>query len=393
VADVEGRLTDWNAIESRLHQDSLDRLRTLERTIEQEWTSLKAIHEEPVKQLREQAAALGETCVAAANLSLRGYERAEARLAALEIDLRTQLTDLSREVQATLAEMRRSGAGALPSAAPFPLEHVMRIHDDLRQTDGADAGPGAAANSVPADVEPAIVPRPAMKQLPAAAESLVERLNFLERELTNNKREARRAEAKTDTARRTSRIVAALLVLAVVAAGVLGWGLQQRLDDAATRAAAVERQATAAAAEADRELASARAETAALKEVAARAEFSSGVLTAPDLVRFSLVGAAGTASAAARGQAMWSRSRGFVLSTSRLPPVASGFAYHAWLTTPGAPVRMGELASDASGRATLVADSPDVPRPVDGVAVTIERAGTASAAPTGETVLSRPDIR
>ena len=70
VSAVEARLSEWGAIEGRLHQDSLERIRAFEKTIEQEWHALRGMHEEPLRQLREQAAALGETCVAAANLSL-----------------------------------------------------------------------------------------------------------------------------------------------------------------------------------------------------------------------------------------------------------------------------------------------------------------------------------
>ena len=155
VSEVEARLSEWHATERRLHQDSLDRIRTLERTIEHEWRALRGMHEEPLRLLREQATALGETSVAAASLSLRGYERAEARLSALETDLRAQLTQLSRDIHAALAEVKAATMGAPaalppPAAAPFPLDRVMRIHDGLRES-GSQA-PAAASLSTASDV-------------------------------------------------------------------------------------------------------------------------------------------------------------------------------------------------------------------------------------------------
>ncbi len=101
LSDAEARLGDMTSLERRLQQDSLQRSRQLESVVEQEWEAVRQKHEEPVKQLREQAATLGEVCVAAANLSLRGFERAEARFEALEKDLRTQLSQLSRDLQTT----------------------------------------------------------------------------------------------------------------------------------------------------------------------------------------------------------------------------------------------------------------------------------------------------
>ena len=91
IKQLESKLNDWNAIEQRLEQDSLQRIREFEGTIEHEWSQLRQLHAEPVKQLREQTATLGETCVAAANLALRGFERAESRFAALEADLQERL--------------------------------------------------------------------------------------------------------------------------------------------------------------------------------------------------------------------------------------------------------------------------------------------------------------
>ena len=115
IKQIETKLNDWSAIESRLEQDSLQRIREFEGTIEHEWAQIRQMHTEPVKQLREQTATLGETCVAAANLALRGFERAEARFAALEADLQERLSQLSHDVQTALSDLRQDPHGCQPS--------------------------------------------------------------------------------------------------------------------------------------------------------------------------------------------------------------------------------------------------------------------------------------
>jgi hypothetical protein len=391
VSAVEAKLNEWGAIEDRLHRDSLERIRAFEKTIAQEWHALRGMHEEPLKQLREQAAALGETCVAAANLSLRGYERAEARLAALEEDLRGQLAQLSRDVHAALAEVRRPEgrqAQLASGAAPFPLDSVMRIHEELRES-------GAPSSSlVPSrpDVAPSAPQVPEdSRQLPAPA-ALSDRMDSLERELTTERQERRDATAGADELRRNWRVSLGALAVALIVLGGLGIRLQQhvnaRLDDASTRAEAAEKQAEAASAAADREIASARAETTAARNAAAKAALASEVLTSPDLVRFNLTGVGDASSAF--GQVMWSRSRGLIVSTSLLPPVAAGSTYQAWLMSNATPIKAGELVPDATGRATLVAENPsDLPRPINGVSVTMEPTGRAGAIPSGGVVLIR----
>jgi hypothetical protein len=213
----------------------------------------------------------------------------------------------------------------------------------------------------------------------------------LERELTSEREEVREAAASADRLRRNWRIGVAVAGIAVLVLGGLGVRLQQlvdtRMEDASARVAAAERQAQAAAASADREIASARAETTAARDAAARAALVSDVLTAPDLLRFGLTGT-GDAEPAV-GQAMWSRSRGLIVSVSRLPPAASGFIYQTWLWSNARAIRAGELTADATGRATLVVQNPpDLPRPINGVTVTLEPVGDQTE-PSGAAVLVR----
>jgi uncharacterized protein YciW len=392
VGQAEARLREWGAIENRLQQDSVQRLRELEETIEQEWQKLRRLHDEPVKQLREQAAALGETCVATANLALRGFERAEARLASIESDLQGRLNQLSRDLRAAVADLQAGTVRpALPaSVAPFPLEGVLRLHEELRQDAPGDPVPPALTTVPPGAPEtedrPASADAP--RQLVASTESLSARVESLERALTADHDQAQVTTARADQLGRRWRASLAAAVAALLAVALLGgWWINRRLNEAALRVTEAQQQAARASdemaatrAEADRKLAEAR-------QVAHTAEIVSGVLAAPDLVRLNLVGAESAAGAYA--QALWSRYRGLVVSASRLPAAPAGSAYRVWLMATGTAVPVGALQPDEAGRATLAIDPlADAPRPITGVVVTLEPSA-GSAQPTGPAVLAR----
>ena len=373
VNEAEMRLTEWGAIENRLEQDYAKRLRQLEEAIGHEWQALRRIHEEPVKQLRQEAAALSEVTVSAANLALQGFERAEARLDAFEANLQTQLTRLSENVQMALADHRRAlGAPALPEAnvTPFPLEGVLRIHDDLRsdEPDSAPETQGALA----------IVPR----ELPDAAARLSARMETLEREVTIERQEMHDTATRAEKLGRTWRVAIGSLGLAILGAAIVGIVAQRhmnaRLDEAATRVAAAERQAQAAAAAANQQIAATRADAerqiAQARQTALEAGIVGNVLAAPDLVRFSLVGT--DRAPRAYAQVLWSRSRGLVLSAALLPALADGTTYQIWLLSDSGPASAGTVTPDGSGRASFAVENPaNLPRAVNGVSVTIESGG------------------
>jgi hypothetical protein len=81
-------------------------------------------------------------CVATANSAQQGFDRAEARLNAIETDFQRSASELTREIQTVVAEIRalsplpqRQLAGEMPS---WPLEDVTRLHHHLRETDRRD---------------------------------------------------------------------------------------------------------------------------------------------------------------------------------------------------------------------------------------------------------------
>jgi hypothetical protein len=385
VREIEARLHDWGAIESRLQHDSAERIREFEDSIHHEWKSLREVHEQPVKELREQAAALGETCIAAANLALRGFERSEAKFAALHADLQGQINQLSRDVQAALAALKADPAHAAvgAGAAPFPLESVMRIHDELRESDKAEGDDQQALS------------RTAPLQLPAAA-TLSDRMESIERELSSEKEEMRETAIKTERMRRLGRLAVLIAAGVILAGGILGLRVQRRLEaqlsSSSARAIAAERRAESATELANQQIASTRAEAerriTEARTTAQQAQIVSGVLAAPDLVRFNLTGAG--RAPRARAQVLWSRStRAMVLSASRLPAPPTGMTYQLWLVTNTAPVSGGLFVPDSTGRITLVTDNPPtVPRPIVGATVTLEPAG-GRRSPSANTILRR----
>src|SRR6516164_3162302 len=118
VNELETKLSSWNDIAARLQRDATGRFQDLERLIEHEWASIRRLHEEPVRQLRDQAESLTEICVSTAGSTQTGMERAEARLATLEKDLHRRMDDLSRDVRAVLDELRQqNGATTVRSPA------------------------------------------------------------------------------------------------------------------------------------------------------------------------------------------------------------------------------------------------------------------------------------
>lgn len=122
------------ALEPR-HRTTGDRIRALERAIEQEWESLPSGGPDRTRQISEQAVSLVESCVSATNLALRGFADAEARVSTLEREIKAEITQISRDLQAVLAELRSLRQSGLPPApAPFPLEGVMRIHQELQES-------------------------------------------------------------------------------------------------------------------------------------------------------------------------------------------------------------------------------------------------------------------
>jgi hypothetical protein len=343
---------DWGSVESRLQQETGERIRTLERTIEHEWEALRENNDEPTRQLREKAATVPQPSASAApgtDLTLRGLANVEARLAALEQDLQSRMADMSRDLQAVIAELRHARPQASQSAASaFPLESVMRIHEELRTPVGPTPPMADALNPA------------ATRALPERAESATEltaRVDSLEKAVSNV------AAPQTDGSWRplySAIAVAAALVGMVVFGLWMQRRVDSRLNEAAARVSAAERDRDLATAATRQEAARTRDEAARqvaeARQSAAQAQIVGNVLAAPDRLRYWLT--AVDPATRAYAQVLFSRSRGIVFSASRLPSAGDGKAYQLWLLTSRGPVSAGVISPDAAGRVTLAADVP-----------------------------------
>jgi hypothetical protein len=334
-------LRQWQATQEHIPPESPsdvnERIRALEETVSREAHALRQIHEEPLKQLQGHA---------------------------------QSLSDLSRSLQALVADLR-IGVGPAGStggsAASWPLERVVHLHDELRRT--VNGGNGHSAQDGPLSADAATLLPRRVHLLPAGP-----------------------AEPRTSDSLWASRYVgvgaatAAAIVLIVL--GVF-W-IEARLNDASDRVAAAERQVITTTENANREVVAARQDAdrqiAEARQLAQRAETVGVILTAPDLIRFNLTSAETKGSSA---QLLWSRTRGLILSGSRLPAAPPESTYQLWLVTSTQSVGAGVFVPDDAGRATLVVDAPPrVPGPVVGAAVTIEPSG-GRPTPSGRTLLAR----
>ena len=373
VRQLEERVSSFSAAEDRLHRDSATRFKSLERVIEQEWSGLRRLHQEPVRELREQAAALGALSVAAANSSVSGLERAEARLADMERTLHYHLSGVSQRLDQAVAEIRgATPPSARPDSAPptaarsqsatWPIEGVVRLHNQLR---GSSEAPHP------------VIPSPASAfSLPARDQELEDRLESLEQAIADRTAELRDATERGQTTSRLTKfglVASAVMVALAVGAGI---GLRREAREAAAQASQARSQAQVAADTAAQQVSTLREEAnrqvASAREDAARAQAVSDVLAAADVVRF---GMSGGGPNGVSGQVLWSRTRGIVFSGVRLPALAPRTTYQLWLLTDSVPVAAGLLSPDAAGRVTFVGPSPEVSRVVTGAALTIEPDG------------------
>jgi hypothetical protein len=320
------------------------RIRTLEETLDREAHALRLMHEEPLKQLQAHAA---------------------------------RLQDLCANVQTLLAELQtRSNLPATAAAKPasWPLDRVVHLHDELRRT--PNTGQPALTGTVATNGDHATDTTPGTNGHGRFQRSFIEALT------TSDEDESRQR-------RRYVAAGAAALVGVLAIVGMVRW-IGGRLDDAANRVASAERQVVATTRLANDEVRSAREDAnrqiAEARQVAERAESVSAVLTAPDLIRFNLTSTLADGSSA---QVLWSRTRGVVLSGSRLPGPGADKTYQLWMVTNGQSVSAGVFVPDETGRANLIVDpAPKVPGPVVGAAITIEPAG-GRATPSGQTLLTR----
>jgi hypothetical protein len=388
VVELHSRLSEWNDIERHLLNESTTRIHQFERSLQHEWTAIRQAHEEPIRQLDVQTTRVTEACLTAVDQALRGFDRAETRLASLEQELFKEIGTLSREVRDAVADLRQ-GTPQLGSRQPWSIDNVVRLHSELRgeaelagqpalagagSTLGLSTGPSARgslalAGSLPIEAE-SDRRRPAETPEPGAS------IN----------------EGRPRPAWRSSAVVAAaIVVIALASFGVYVQSqMQAVLQDAAARADAAERGASQARAETREQLAAlqrvADRRVQAAEDAARSAQALAAITAASDLKRFDLLRKDHTVAA----QALWSRSEGVAFSAPYLPAAPDGKVYQLWLIGPDRATSVGVLPQQGAGRVSANFPPPAVlPRPVVRASITVEPA-SGSSTPTSAAYLLSP---
>lgn len=324
VQQLEAYVAEWKDAGGRVQRDASERLDALGSIVAREWSTLKAIHEEPIKELREQAAHLTQ-------------------------DLRAAVTELRTAVTAP----------RLGPTAPWPLDDVTMLHSQLRGS-VPEGGPG----TVPDLRHRLLLQEPSDTVVSPAG------------------------PAGGGEWGRWWRTAVVSIAVALIMGGWLGWRQYGELRRTTSRLQHAELTSATATAEAARQLATVRAESAReitrARDIASRAQRISDVLAAPDLRRYHLTGTGSGRSPS--GQGLWSRTRGLVFSGSGIASPLNNRPYELWLVTPGAPVKAGTFSPDTDGTVTIVQPAPFVPGAVVGILVTTE--GPNRDAPSGDLVLT-----
>jgi anti-sigma-K factor RskA len=301
-------------------------------------------------------------------------------LAALESEFRRSTSELTREIQNAVAELRsaaqpraRQLAGE-PQTPAWPLEDVTRLHSQLRDTQGVHVAEPPALSAAPTP-PPAPVEPPPANPAPSTAGSPFSRFTAVE-------------PSKT---RRVALIAGAAVVL-LIAAGWFAWRLESQVRASAEQLNETQRQLRLTTESAARQINETQVQAnraiSEAQELTTRTQLISDVLAAPDLIRFPLVGRDTLESAT--GQVLWSRSRGILVFTaSGLPAPSQDSTYQVWLLTRTGAVSVATFDPDSGGRATVTA-MPKVP-PLVGAMVTMERKG-GSETPSSEPLLTRAPL-
>ena len=291
-----------------------------------------------------------------------------------------------------LAELRTISGRPVeghPAAVPaWPLEGVLRLHQDLRR--GEDAQPSAPDEHAGNGNVLEHAPKPVL-QLAESSSALNDRVDLLERALTMGQDELRQAAQRGAGLSRGWLAALVVLAIAAVVGSAIAFRLQRQvetgLNEAAARVAAARQDADAAKQLVTTVRADAEQRIAEARQTASKAETITNVLAAPDLVRYNLV--ARDPAARMRGQVLWSRSRGLVFSATQLPPAPPATTYQLWVLTADQSVSVGVFAPESGGGVTLTkTDIPRVPQRVVGFTVTVEPK-TGSSAPSETIVLAR----
>src|SRR4029453_10315910 len=150
----------------------------------------------------------------------RVLARAAGRLGALETEFHRSTSELTREIQNAVAELRslsQSRARQLPGETPaWPLEEVTRLHSQLRDTPGVHVSEPRALTAPEPQTGPAAPAEPPNIATPTAVSPF-----------------SRLVAADSRNTRRLALIACASILL--IFAGWFGWRLENQVRASAER--------------------------------------------------------------------------------------------------------------------------------------------------------------
>jgi hypothetical protein len=373
---------------------TLQQLRDLRRRFDEAEHRFKHMDEQ-IAGLDKKTSDLRQTCVEVAKSAHLSVQLAEDLFGSHAAAIDRKIADWSNKIHGAVLRSaedvaQRVGAtleaqhGGAAATAPWALEGIAELHQSLRR----DA-PNTADVASPADISAGTAHA---LQRPAGLGTLPPSLSRLpDPRVTDPLPQSGSGSAGLFEGN-SWQIATVIVVLAAMALAFYSWRLRDRLGtlEARARAADVrlvlaERTAGDARQESERQMQASFEQIRAAEQRALRAQAVSEVLAAPDLVRFDLKGTALARQAYA--QVLWSRSRGLVLSASRLPALPPARAFQVWVLSSGTPSSAGVFAADQNGRGGIViSNALTFPKPV-ALSITAE-AKEGSTLPSGRVYLT-----
>jgi anti-sigma-K factor RskA len=317
--------------------------------------------------------------------SLRAHQQSHSRVRGLELELADVVergAAVVRELTAIRDEIREVAKRAAHEAATPAEDHLKAFEERGRRLLDAYAEAVRAAQQAVARAE---------ARIDAFDERVARALAQTATEIREAAELIRHAPTgETGASSGSSWLVPATAAAVLLILGVAGYfSLRGSLRDVSTRAETAERQAADVKRDADQRMASIEKKTQQVNEDvvqrATKAELMASILAAPDTRRMSMRGYGKALDAS--GEAIWSPSRGLVITGSPLPPLSDRETYQVWFVSAKGSISLGVLTADRSGRLEGAFDVPSGLRSPRGFMITRESAGGAER-PSNAVVLA-----
>ena len=306
--------------------------------------------------------------------SLRAHQQSHSRVRGLELELADVVergAAVVRELTAIRDQIREVAKSAAHEAATPAEDYLKAFEERGRRLLDAYAEAVRAAQQAVARAE---------ARIDAFDERVAQALAQTATEIREAAELIRHAPTSEASASPRSRWLVPALAAVLLILGVAGYfSLRSALRDVLTRAESAERQVADARHDADQRMATIETKTRQMNQDViqrtTKAELMASVLAAPDTRRMSMRGYGKALDAS--GEAIWSPSRGLVITGSPLPALSDREIYQVWFVSAKGSISLGVLTADRSGRVEGAFDVPPGLRSPRGFMITRESAGGA----------------